>query len=73
MRDPLGSIRATYDRLGRSLSAEAEQRMRAYLDAKPRGTHGQHVYSLDEFGIDRARIRKATADYMARYEISVED
>jgi len=73
MGDPIATIRATYERLGRSLSAEGEQRMRAYLRDKPRGAHGRHVYSLEDFGVDRAEVRRATADYMARFAIEEED
>jgi hypothetical protein len=73
MRDPIAAVRDTYKRLGRALSKQAERRMSAYLAAKPRDAHGRHAYSLEDFGVDRARVREATAEYTARYQIAEED
>ncbi len=72
MRDPIAAIRATYAQLGRTLSGAAERRMRDYLAAKPRGAHGRHVYSLEDFRIDRARVRAAAAEYIARHGLTIE-
>lgn len=73
MRDPIAALRGLYARLGRNLSAGAEERMRGYLAAKPRGAHGRHVYALEDYGIDREAVHAATADYVAHYGVERED
>jgi hypothetical protein len=69
MADPLATIGGIYAALGRTLSAETAARMRAYLAARPRGQHGRHRYALEEFGLERARLRARYAAYMAHYEV----
>jgi hypothetical protein len=73
MRDPLAAVRRVYERLGMTLPDAVAERMRAYLAAKPRGKHGEHRYRLEDFGIDRERLRRAYAGYCARFDVPVED
>lgn len=73
MRDPLAAVRAVYDRLEMTLPAETADRMRAYLAAKPRAKHGEHRYRLEDFGLDRERLRRGYAAYCARFDVPAED
>jgi hypothetical protein len=73
LRDPIAAIAALYERLGRSLSAEAEARMRAWLAARPQGRHGAHRYAFEDTGFDRAAERRRFADYQRRYGVPSED
>lgn len=73
MRDPLAAVRAVYDRLDMTLPAEVADRMRAYLAAKPRAKHGAHRYRLEDFGLDRARLRRGYAAYCTRFDVPAED
>ena len=73
MRDPLAAVRAVYDRLGMTLPDDIEDRMRAYLAAKPRGKHGEHRYRLEDFGLDRERLRRGYAAYCARFDVPAEE
>jgi hypothetical protein len=41
---PINEVRSIYDQLGMVLTAETADRMRAYLAAKTKGLHGQHLY-----------------------------
>jgi hypothetical protein len=72
MRDPIVTLRGTYEELGIVLTPDAEARMRALLDARPKGRHGSHRYGLTDFGIDPVEMRKLTTSYMERYEVEVE-
>ena len=54
VRDPIATVARLYVRLGLTLSAEAESRMRAHLAAKPKGKHGAHRYEFEHTGFDRA-------------------
>jgi hypothetical protein len=67
--DPWRVLRDVYDRTGSKLTTDVEARMRAYLDAKPRGRHGAHQYDFADTGLDRAEMRDRFARYVARYDI----
>ena len=47
MADPIGSVKRIYRHFDQDLSAEGEERMRAWHEAHPQGKHGQH--QLDKF------------------------
>ena len=73
MRDPLAAVRAVYDRLDMTLPDDIADLMRAYLAAKPRGKHGEHRYRLEDFGLDRERLRRGYAAYCARFDVPAEE
>lgn len=54
--DPVGTIRAIYEHFGYDYTAEFEDRMRRYLAENPRGKHGVHRYSLDQFGLSPEEV-----------------
>jgi hypothetical protein len=70
--DPIATVKHIYEVAGRELSAEAETRMRAYLDANPRGKHGSHTYRLEDYGLDAAERRAALAFYTERFAVPTE-
>ncbi len=51
---------------------EAEERMRAYLDASPRERHGRHDYTFADTGLDLDATRARFAAYQARYGVPSE-
>jgi hypothetical protein len=63
--NPLGEVRAIYDQFGLTLSAKAEAAMRARMAAPPEQAHGEHIYTLDQFGLARRDIEQEFGDYMA--------
>ena len=71
MRDPIGEMQRLYAHFGEELTPAAEAAMRALLVAKPKGQHGKHVYSLEEFGLTADGVRAHFADYIERYRIPV--
>jgi hypothetical protein len=72
MRDPLAAIHTLYAALGQELDPAAEHRMRAYLDAKPQGKYGRHVYRFADLGLDLALERARFAAYQARFDVASE-
>lgn len=72
VRDPIATVARLYVRLGLTLSAEAESRMRAHLAAKPQGKHGAHRYDFEHTGFDRAAERARFAEYQRRYGVASE-
>jgi hypothetical protein len=67
MRDPIGVVRAIYDRFAIELTPQAEARMRDFLARNPKNKSGQHRYTLEEFGLDAARETARFADYARRF------
>lgn len=73
LRDPIGVMRKLYAHFDEPLTDEAETAMRAVLAKNPQGKHGKHVYSLEEFGLTAAGVRKHFQDYCERFDIPVKD
>lgn len=72
-RDPVAALRVVYDRIGAEFTPAAQERVRAYLAGKPKGKHGAHDYTLEEFGLDRRELRAGFADYQQAFAVPDED
>jgi len=70
--DPMGSVRATYDGVGLSLMPEAEAAMAVHLAEKPKGHKGEHRYSFDDLGLDRATERARFERYRTHFSVPEE-
>lgn len=70
MSDPITMVRRVYAATGDTPSAEAEQRMRDWIAANPRGKHGGHEYAAEDFGIDLAERKRALAFYTERFGVA---
>ncbi len=64
MRDPLGTVRRVYERVGLSWNEAVEPPMRAWLAANPQGKHGRHRYALEDFGLTADQVMAACPEYM---------
>lgn len=71
--DPIGTVRRIYERFDEAWTPEIEGAMQGYLDTNPKGKHGKHEYSLEEFGLSKGYVRERFADYISRYDIPVKD
>lgn len=67
LRDPIGIVRQLYARFDRHLTPAAEERMRRFLAMHPKDKFGRHHYSLEQFGLDAATVRKQFRDYRRRF------
>lgn len=67
--DPIGSVRRIYDYWDMALSAEAETRMRAWLERNQQNQHGEHKYSLEELGMKAQQIERDYQAYSARFGV----
>lgn len=65
--DPIEEIRGLYRWLGRDLTAETEQRMRAWREANPRDKHGAHTYDGADFGITDNALAARFGAYRERF------
>ena len=68
--DPLGVVKEIYGFFGLTLSSETEARMNTWIANSPTTRHGEHKYTLAQFGLDPNRIRSEFASYTDRLGIA---
>ncbi len=69
MQDPIAMVRRIYAACDKTLDDAAEQRMRHWIAAHPRGQHGGHEYAAEDFGIDMVERYRALHFYTERYSV----
>ncbi len=67
LRDPAGQVRRIYRRFDLAGDDRLERSIAAWLADHPRGKHGVHRYSLADYGLSRAQVNEAMADYLAAH------
>ena len=65
--DPFGVVRKIYASFDLPLGDEAAARMRAFIEDNPKGKHGAHVYTPEQFGVDPAEVRREFRIYIDRF------
>lgn len=65
--DPLAAISRIYEAHGLTVTGKARQAMERWSAENPQHRHGQHRYSLDQFELDKDRIRQAFEPYTSRF------
>jgi Sulfotransferase family len=72
MADPVASLRRLYEELDLDWPANHDRVVRAYLEQKPKGKHGEHKYSFADVGLDEDSVRATFARYVSHYGITEE-
>ena len=70
--DPIKALRTLYQDLRLELTPEAEQRMSAYLTAKPKHVYGKHTYDLgskEEISKERELLRPYQSFFRVESEV----
>ena len=70
--DPLGAVESIYDRLGFEFTAAAREAMTERTVSHPRRKHGEHRYSLEEFGLEASEVRDRFGFYLDRFDVERE-
>ena len=73
MRDPIGEIKKLGEHFGDPISAEAETAMENYMQNNPKGKHGKHTYSLEDYGLTKEVVRERYRSYCERFQIPTKD
>lgn len=72
MTRPIETLRSIYEKFSVSFGREQEDRIRAYLAAKPRGKYGRHEYRIEDLGVDVAEERARFRAYQDRFSVESE-
>ena len=72
MRDPWTTIAAIYQRLGRELRPDTEQRMRDFLASHP-GDGGGGRYTWADTGLDAREVRERVRGYQEQFGVPTEE
>lgn len=72
MKDDLAAVRRVFDFAGQPWTGAAEQAIRGYLDASPRGRHGSIDYRLEDLGLDARERRERLRFYSERFAVPEE-
>lgn len=70
--DPLEAVQGLYAHFGYPYTRAFETRAAAWLKEHPQHEHGEHRYTLEQFGLDRQMIDDAFSWYRERYHIPPE-
>lgn len=73
LRDPVAGIRAAYAKMGRPFDTSHADRIRDYIDHKPKGKFGSHRYDPEDWGFNKSAIREQTKTYVEAYGVELED
>ena len=73
LRDPIGQMRKLYAHFDEPFTPGVMAAMLKLLADNPQGKHGQHIYSLEEFGLTAAVVRRHFQDYCERFNIPLKD
>jgi hypothetical protein len=65
--DPLGTAERVYEHLGLTLDADQRAVIEVWVAENRRGARGEHVYSLEQFGLTEEGIREAFGPYLDRF------
>jgi hypothetical protein len=57
-KDPIGSISQVYDHFGLDLDGDTADSLKDWLDANPKGKHGDYDYNAEDFGLTAGMINE---------------
>lgn len=73
LRDPAAGIRIAYEKMGRPFEDSHAERIRNYVENKPKGKFGSHRYDPEDWGFSREEIREKTKAYVEAYGVELEE
>lgn len=72
LKDQVAMAQRIYAHFGIPMSEEALRRMRAFIERNPRDRHGTHRYTLEQFGLERAKERERYRFYQDYFQVAEE-
>ena len=66
--DPVGTVAASYERLGLAFSDTARTQVQEWAGGHRPGQRGRHTYELADYGLSPEQIHDAFGNYLAAYD-----
>jgi hypothetical protein len=70
--DQFAEVERIYDALGLPMTDEGAARMQEFIADNPKGKHGLHLYTPEEYGIDPETVRRDFRFYIERFDLAPE-
>jgi hypothetical protein len=70
--DQFAVISDIYDAFGLPMSDDGAARMQAFIAENPKGKHGLHLYTPEEYGIDPDAVRREFRLYIEQFDLAPE-
>jgi hypothetical protein len=70
--DQFAVISDIYRTFGLPMTDEGAARMKAFIADNPKGKHGLHLYTPQEYGLDPETVRRDFRPYIERFELAPE-
>jgi Sulfotransferase family len=70
--EQFAEVERIYDALGLPMTDEGAARMRAFIADNPKGKHGLHLYTPEEYGIDPEAVRRDFRFYIEQFDLAPE-
>lgn len=70
--NPLETVRAVYEDLGRALRPHVEDSMKRHIAATPQNQHGVHFYSAEDYGLGRDELNERFTSYRDAFGVASE-
>ena len=67
--DQFAVVEKIYEALEIPMTDEGAARMRAFIDANPKGKHGQHSYTPEEYGVQPDLVRSDFREYIEHFDL----
>ncbi len=68
--NPQGVVERIYNHYGLELTSTYQENLKRYVENNPRGKHGPHRYSAEEFGLNEEEVRAHFASYNERFNLA---
>ena len=69
VKDQFAVVEKIYDSFNIPMSQSGAARMRTFIADNPKGKHGSHQYSPEEFGVDPSTVRAEFRSYIERFDL----
>jgi hypothetical protein len=70
--DQFAVVSDIYEAFGLPMTDEGAARMQAFIADNPKGKHGLHLYTPQEYGLDPDTVRRQFEPYIAHYDLPPE-
>lgn len=69
VKDQFGVVESIYASFDIPMSISGALQMKTFIEDNPKGKHGSHHYSPEEFGVDPERVRAEFRSYIERFDL----